>query len=323
MLFRSTDSLSVTSTLRNVNSGESTTLNQKIAPVLARDSISFELTFESRGYGGQNDLRVSVESQGIEPISVNNIINITGLASVEEDMSNPILDVTFDGNYIMNGDLVSANPNIFIKLKDENQFLLKDDTTGIDVSLKLEGEGEEYSRYSFRDSQITWRPATPENDFEIELNPISLPNGVHSLRIQATDEVGNQAAESAYEIDFEVINESTITHFYPYPNPFSTSCRFVFTLTGSVVPDNLKIQIMTISGRVVREIRNDEFGPIRIGNNISDFVWDGTDEYGDKLANGVYLYRVITEYLGDSFEHRSTSVDNLFNKGFGKLYILR
>jgi len=52
----------------------------------------------------------------------------------------------------------------------------------------------------------------------------------------------------------------------------------VFTLTGMDIPDEIKIQIMTISGRIVREITQDELGPIKIGNNISDFAWDGRDE---------------------------------------------
>ena len=49
-----------------------------------------------------------------------------------------------------------------------------------------------------------------------------------------------------YRIGFEVINKSTITNLMNYPNPFSTSTRFVFVLTGSKVPDNMQIQIMTV-----------------------------------------------------------------------------
>jgi flagellar hook assembly protein FlgD len=120
-----------------------------------------------------------------------------------------------------------------------------------------------------------------------------------------------------------VINESSITHFYPYPNPFSTSTRFVFTLTGNVIPDELKIQIMTVTGRVVREITQDEIGPIRVGNNISEYAWNGRDEFGDQLANGVYLYRVITRGGGQSIDLRATDGDQAFTRGFGKLYILR
>ena len=80
---------------------------------------------------------------------------------------------------------------------------------------------------------------------------------------------------------------------------------------------------MTVSGRVVREILSDEIGPIHIGNNITEYAWDGRDEFGDQLANGVYLYRVIINQPGDNFKHRETAGDRGFNHDFGKLYLLR
>jgi flagellar hook assembly protein FlgD len=124
-------------------------------------------------------------------------------------------------------------------------------------------------------------------------------------------------------VEFEVIHESSITAMMNYPNPFSTSTRFVFTLTGSEVPDDILIQIMTVSGRVVREISEDELGPINIGRNITEFAWDGTDQFGDPLANGVYLYRVKTRINGESIEHRESGADQYFTKNFGKMYLLR
>jgi hypothetical protein len=65
-----------------------------------------------------------------------------------------------------------------------------------------------------------------------------------------------------------------------------------------------------------------EIGPLRIGNNKTDYAWDGTDEYGDKLANGVYLYRVIIKGA-DDFKHKQTAGDKNFKKDWGKMYILR
>ena len=120
-----------------------------------------------------------------------------------------------------------------------------------------------------------------------------------------------------------MVNESQITNFYPYPNPFSSSVRFVFTVTGAQIPDQLKIQIMTVTGKVVREILQDELGPIRIGNNLSDYAWDGKDEFGDQLANGVYIYRVLVLQNGQFMEHRATAGDKAFKKGYGKMYLLR
>jgi len=97
----------------------------------------------------------------------------------------------------------------------------------------------------------------------------------------------------------------------------------VFTLTGSEVPQYFKIQIMTITGKVVRELTQDELGAIHIGRNITDYAWDGKDEFGDQLANGIYLYRVMTQLNGSSIEKRETNADQYFTKGFGKMYLMR
>jgi flagellar hook assembly protein FlgD len=80
---------------------------------------------------------------------------------------------------------------------------------------------------------------------------------------------------------------------------------------------------MTITGKLVREINLDELGPIHIGRNITDYTWDGRDDFGDRLANGVYLYRVITNINGNSIEKATTSADKYFTKEFGKMYLIR
>jgi flagellar hook assembly protein FlgD len=87
---------------------------------------------------------------------------------------------------------------------------------------------------------------------------------------------------------------------FNYPNPFTSSTAFVFTLTGSEVPQNLRIQILTISGKIVREITKNELGTIRIGRNITEYKWDGTDQYGNSLAKnsarcGIFLFAITAE----------------------------
>ncbi|MEX2380054.1 MAG: hypothetical protein WD530_04890, partial [Vicingaceae bacterium] len=80
---------------------------------------------------------------------------------------------------------------------------------------------------------------------------------------------------------------------------------------------------MTITGKVVREIDQFEIGPLRIGDNITEFAWDGRDEFGDQLANGIYLYRVKMRMNGSAIEHRESKADQFFTKEFGKMYLLR
>ena len=55
---------------------------------------------------------------------------------VQEDNANPILDVTFDGVHIIDGDYVSTQPYILIRLRDENQFVALNDTSLINIILE-------------------------------------------------------------------------------------------------------------------------------------------------------------------------------------------
>jgi flagellar hook assembly protein FlgD len=120
-----------------------------------------------------------------------------------------------------------------------------------------------------------------------------------------------------------------ISNVFNYPNPFTTSTAFVFTLTGSQVPQNIRIEILTITGKIVKEITMAELGPINIGRNITQYKWDGTDMYGQKLANGVYLYRIITNLDGkrlDKYSNAndgSANTDKFFKNGYGKMYLMR
>ncbi len=317
------DSLDVEITLINQNTGDNQSDTLRIGPPLAGDSSVFSTNFPSIGFSGLNSLLVNVSPNENEVYDFNNRLTLAGLIEVQADETNPVLDVTFDGRHILDGDIVSPDPTISARIRDENQFLFKTDTAGINIWLRLPGEESQFQRINFSEPTLTYSSASESQDFEITYQPGRLADGVYSLRIQAEDESGNDSGTEPYEVSFEVINESTITHFYPYPNPFSTNCRFVFTLTGNEIPDQIKIQILTISGRVVREITQDEIGPIRIGNNITDYAWDGRDEFGDQLANGVYFYRVFINSNGQEIDRRATNADGAFKNGFGKLYILR
>jgi flagellar hook assembly protein FlgD len=117
-----------------------------------------------------------------------------------------------------------------------------------------------------------------------------------------------------------------ISNLLNYPNPFTTSTAFVFTLTGSELPSQFRIQILTITGKIVKEINKEELGPIRIGNNITEYKWDGRDQFGQPLANGVYLYRVVANMNGKKIEKLNTgtyNTDKYFRSGYGKMYLMR
>lgn len=296
----------------------------------AGDTVMCSLQFSSLGLLGNNTLWIDVNPDNDQP-EQNHFNNVASLRfTVKPDITNPLLDVTFDGVHILNGDIVSARPEILIRLKDENKFIALNDTANFRVSLKTPSGTQRFLYFEPASGQsgngelLSWTPAVlPSNSFSILSRPALADDGQYELMVQAKDETGNLSGTTDYRIQFEVVNRSTITEVLNYPNPFSSATRFVFTLTGSVVPTEFKIQIMTVSGKVVREIMREELGPIRIGKNITDYAWDGKDEFGDQLANGVYLYRVITGINGNEIEKRETAADQYFRKGWGKMYLMR
>jgi hypothetical protein len=165
-----------------------------------------------------------------------------------------------------------------------------------------------------------------ENKAQIVMDLDLQWDGEYTLFVSATDKSGNNSGTLDYSVDFEVINASMISNVLNYPNPFTTSTQFVFTLTGRELPEYMKIQIFTISGKVVKEIGLDELGPIHIGINRTQYAWDGTDQYGDRLANGVYLYRVIAKMRReDEAEMKlfTNRISSMFRNGFGKMYLMR
>ena len=311
--------------------------NKRNAPLpvngVVLDTISFAL---QAGYAGENAL--IIEANPIDSLTNaydqreqyhwNNIATLR--FETLKDRENPVLDVTFDGVHILDGDIVSAQPEIKLHLDDENTTLLFDDisdTALIKVILFRPNSTEE-ERVPFRDSTGTdimqFIPTQgSENVCKVLWHPRFLEDGVYTLVVQARDVSRNESGAHDYKVKFEVINKPTITEVLNYPNPFTTSTRFVFTLTGSEVPTGMRIRIMSISGRVVREIMVNELGPLHIGRNITDYAWDGRDQFGDQLARGVYLYQVVAQLNGQDIEYRETSAGGFFTKGFGKMYLLK
>lgn len=279
----------------------------------------------TEGYPGHNELWVEINPLGDantqpEYVHFNNVIMVP--FDVSTDHTNPLLDVTFDGVHILDGDIVSGKPAILVTLKDENQFLALDDTSDFKVYLRTPSQTVA-QLIPWSSELIFTRAVLPDNSCKILFTPNLPEDGVYELIIQAQDRSNNESGLIDYTISFEVINRSTITNVLNYPNPFSTATRFVFTLTGSEVPEVFTIQIMTITGKVVREIDKDELGNIHIGRNITDYAWDGLDEFGDPLANGVYLYRVITRLNGETIEQRESGADPYIINGWGKMYLMR
>jgi hypothetical protein len=323
------DSLKVKMIVTNRNNVQDTIQVGKFRPLPGNDSLHVRKNINTASLKGQNTFYLDVNPDNDQPeqFHFNNFMYRNFF--VKSDNTNPLLDVTFDGVHILNRDIVASKPHITIKLKDESKWLILDDTSGAKIQV-LYPNGVKRTFYFNMNDTLKFTPAgnapNPDNTATIDFLPNFPLDGEYELTVTGKDKSGNTAGNVEYKVAFQVINKPMISNMLNYPNPFTTSTAFVFTITGAEVPQNIRIQIMTITGKIVRDITKDELGPLHIGRNITEFKWDGTDQYGQKLANGIYLYRVITNLNGrslDKYKAEDDNTDKYFNKGYGKMYLMR
>ncbi|HXD77981.1 MAG TPA: C25 family cysteine peptidase, partial [Puia sp.] len=302
----------------------------KRRPIVSGDTLILDYVLSSATYPGANLIYVDFNPNAQpEQYLFNNFVYKS--VFVKGDTRAPTLDVTFDNVHILNDDIVSAKPHITVKLQSQSPYLLLKDTSLITVQV-MYPNGTLHPFY-FNSDTLRFTPATAatNNVATVDFTPVfstqANPQGdVYQLVVTAKDELGTAAGTGPYRVGFMVINKPMISNVFNYPNPFSTSTAFVFTVTGSQVPQNIKIQILTITGRVVREITKEELGPLHVGTNVTEFKWNGTDMYGNRLANGVYLYHVVTNLNGQSlskYNAQGANTDRFFNNGYGKMYLMR
>ena len=303
--------------------------NYRYKPLNENDTLTVIQSLNTNQFVGLNSLFLDVNPGNDQPeqYHFNNFAyrNFYVIA----DTLNPLMDITFDNVHILNNDIISPKPEILIKLKDEARWKLLNDTSLVNIRVKYpDGTTRAFYFNNIDTLRFNRAQTTNDNMATINFKPFFNQDGSYELVVTGKDMSENKAGILDYRVNFEVYNKSMISNMMNYPNPFTTSTAFVFTLTGSEIPQEFKIQILTVTGKVVKEITRQELGTLKIGRNITEYKWDGTDQFGQKLANGVYLYRIVTSIGGKSLEkfngkNDSENTDKYFNKGYGKMYLMR
>jgi hypothetical protein len=141
------------------------------------------------------------------------------------------------------------------------------------------------------------RDSYREGTVEVVLDRV--PEGLHSFRFRALDNALNAAR---LEIMLEVAAYAggmVLQDVVNYPNPFSDRTAICFEVNR---PADVLIRIFTVAGRPVRELRT--FVPTAGFHAVE---WSGTDEYKQKVANGVYLYKITCISAGESSSSEEVS----------------
>jgi hypothetical protein len=198
---------------------------------------------------------------------------------------------------------VSTQPTLEIQVRDDNPFLVLDDTSHVDVYLKGGSPerdpalGSLFRRIPFTSEALEFMP--PDSGGADPARMVYEPDlpardSTYTLKVEAEDARGNQV--EPYQGSFRVQQKQVIDDVYPYPNPMRSHTTFAFRVRGgqNEALGDFTLRIYTLSGRLVRQFDERSLdAPLRVGWNT--LRWNGRDQDGDRVATGVYLYRVRIE----------------------------
>lgn len=172
------------------------------------------------------------------------------------------------------GTFASLNPTLVATVTDENRVG--------EVELQLDGtpiDNAELEQIGNLKDANEW----------IARYPTLLEVGQHRLTVQAVDVSGNQTEET---LAFHTGGEFQIKALANRPNPIRTDTWFTYILTQEA--RDVTIKIYSTSGHLIAEL--DEATGDQGHNEIN---WEELNRDGEKLANGVYFYKIVVNIADD------------------------
>ncbi len=247
-----------------IGNGQATSVSIRYKPTLFISSYRFRIRandLTGNTLGGENGFREFTFSVVEQP-----------------DLEPPTVEIHVNDEMLTDGEIIREQPKFEILIVDEG---------GINpTTIQL----------AFGSTTSPLFPL-PQDHYELEFNVVqptqarisfepNLANDEYQLQIFATDASENTIESQVYRFHLE--ESVSITHLLNVPNPIRTNTVFTYNLAQA--PDQVIVRIYTVSGRLIRTI---EDGSTRRGYNETD--WDARDENGERLANGVYFYKVIVK----------------------------
>lgn len=203
------------------------------------------------------------------------------------DQINPILDVTFDNKYILNGEKVSSSPSIVITLVDPDATLILDEITDFQIAL-FDADNVKIPIDILTDSRIEFVPGSSSNNIASLIFTPTLDAGEYSFFAQAKDRSGNFSGNLEYNVDFIVTSANNeISAVSIFPNPSNGGViNLVLNINGNKIPSSLDIHFYNMLGQKVFTLMTQESGyNLTVGSNIIPISLENTSS---QLIPGMY-----------------------------------
>ncbi|WP_339832684.1 type IX secretion system sortase PorU [uncultured Altibacter sp.] len=235
--------------------------------------------------------RLSLYSQEngalVDQTGYNLDLKVGGLnENAAEDNEGPLIRLFMNDESFVSGGITNDSPILIAKLEDENGI---NTASGIGHDMIAILDGDEANPFVVNEYYQAEVDDFTKGKATYRLR--DLEEGLHTLTFKAWDVYNNS---STAEIQFIVAGDESleITRVLNYPNPFVNYTEFWFNHNRPFEPLEVQVQVFTVTGKVVwtknQIVTTDGF-------LSRDIVWNGLDDFGDKIGKGVYVYKITVK----------------------------
>ena len=202
-----------------------------------------------------------------------------------EDKDPPEIRLFIDDTLFVSGGVTGENPILLAYVEDESGINTTGAGIGHDIMATLTGPSK--NAYYLNDCFVAEidQPGKGTITYKIQ----DLADGDYTLTLKVWDIYNNSGTAT---INFTVINSGGmhIENAFNAPNPVTDETCFVFD--HNQVGNNMKVDIYIydIMGRWVNTISEQVAGT---STRIAPIRWNGCGSRGERLRNGVYVYRIV------------------------------
>ncbi len=202
------------------------------------------------------------------------------------DNEGPAVELFLNNENFVNGGITDATPVLLAKVFDENGVNMVGNGIGHNIEFWIDDASESVVLNDYYEADVD---TYQSGQVRFQLNELTA--GQHTIKFKVWDVYNNSSEQT---IDFTVVEEEevAINHLLNYPNPFTTHTEFSFEHNQICDYLDVQIQIFTISGKLVKSIRERVLSD---GFRVGGITWNGRDEFGEKIGIGTYVYKVTVQ----------------------------
>ena len=192
------------------------------------------------------------------------------------DFDPPTIEIHVENQPFYSGSFVPKQPSMILFLQDASGINFQAGK----IQVTLDNDPVDPTLLNIPDSTFDTKYISVGYRPELE-------SGEHTLKVQAEDVHGNIGESELYT--FYVSSGLEIQYLGNHPNPFRVETVFAYLLTDAA--EKFSLKIYTSSGRLIKVFDDPELSSA----DYHEIVWDGRDDWGDRVANGVYFIKLIAE----------------------------